>query len=312
MDFEVGEMIELEKTYKKVNAPFGYFGSKNKLAFQLCEDLPPHNCWVEAFCGSSALTLAKTPAPIEVINDINYDIINLFRQLRSNHEALCEQIRLTPYASEELLNSRKYNDNDNELERARKFLVQSMMAINGVFGKQRSGFSVSNSYSRNLIEARVNRWYNLPERLIQVVDRLKRTRIENRDAISLLEKFSNRPATLVYLDPPYLGDRTNGYEDDANDLDFHRSLLKQANRSKCMIFLSGYENELYNSLLTEKRGWKVKRIETSTKDSKGNSHARTEVVWMNKHFVKASMTNKIPIRLTKKEKQDKKINPERK
>ena len=52
--------IKDKKGLKKVNAPFGYFGSKNKIALQLCAELPPHNCWVEAFCGSAALTLRKT------------------------------------------------------------------------------------------------------------------------------------------------------------------------------------------------------------------------------------------------------------
>ena len=70
-----------KKPSKKINVPFGYFGSKNKIALQLCSDLPPHNCWVEAFCGSAALTLRKEAAPIEIINDIDGDIINLFRQL---------------------------------------------------------------------------------------------------------------------------------------------------------------------------------------------------------------------------------------
>ena len=71
-----------EKTNsKKISPPFGYFGSKNKIALALCGNLPPHNCWVEAFCGSAAVTLRKKPAPIEIINDVDSEIINLFEQL---------------------------------------------------------------------------------------------------------------------------------------------------------------------------------------------------------------------------------------
>ena len=115
---------------KKINAPFGYFGSKNKIALQLCSELPPHNCWVEAFCGSAAITLRKEPAPIEVINDIDNEIVNFFEQLRNNHDALCNAIELTPYAEEELYSARIHLDDLSNLERARRFLVQSMMAIN--------------------------------------------------------------------------------------------------------------------------------------------------------------------------------------
>lgn len=296
---------------KKINAPFGYFGSKNKIALQLCSDLPPHNCWVEAFCGSAAVTLRKVPAPIEVINDVDNEIVNFFEQLRNNHEALCQAIELTPYAEEELNKARTPIEGLSELERARRFLVQSMMAINGLFGEAKGGFSYSDSYSRNGHDARVNRWNNLPERLKLVVSRLKKVRIENKDALKLLQKYKKRPATLIYLDPPYLGERTNGYNKDANDREFHKKLLEFSNQAMCMIFISGYENELYNSILTTQNGWEKKIIETSTKDSKGNAHQRTEVVWMNKHYIKALKEKKIPVELTEKESKEGKVNPVR-
>lgn len=309
---EIVENIEVRKKQKKINAPFGYFGSKNKIALQLCAELPPHNCWVEAFCGSASLTLRKTQAEIEVINDIDGEIVNLFEQLRNNHKKLCALLELTPYAEQELMDARKKAKKINQIERARRFLVQSMMAINGVFGEQPGGFSYSDSYTRNGHDARVNRWNNLPNRLIPAVERLKNVRVENKDARKLLKKYLKRPATLVYLDPPYFADRTNGYNKEANDEKFHTELLKIANSAKCMIFISGYDNDLYNSLLTQKKGWRTKKIETHTKDSKGTIHARTEVVWMNKHFLSALKNNQVPITLTKKEKQQGKINPERK
>ena len=296
---------------KKINAPFGYFGSKNKIALQLCSELPPHNCWVEAFCGSAAITLRKEPAPIEVINDIDNEIVNFFEQLRNNHDALCNAIELTPYAEEELYSARIHLDDLSNLERARRFLVQSMMAINGLFGQAKGGFSYSDSYSRNNNDARVNRWNNLPERLKLVVSRLKKIRIENKDALKLLQKYKNRPATLVYLDPPYLGERTSGYNKDANDVDFHKKLLEFSNNAKCMIFISGYENDLYSSLLTIENGWERKTIQTVTKGVQGKSHDRTEVVWMNKHYIKALREQKVPIELTEKERKEGKVNPER-
>jgi DNA adenine methylase len=305
----IDENIIIKK--RKINAPFGYFGSKNKIALQLCTHLPPHNCWVEAFCGSAALTLRKNAAPIEVINDIDNEIVNLFEQLRDNHKELCEKIELTPYAEQELISARVKVNGLSNIERARRFLVQSMMAINGVFGEERGGFSYSDSYSRNGHDARVNRWNNLPARLEMVVTRLKGIRIENRDARKLIAKYLNRPATLLYLDPPYLGDRTNGYTKDANDENFHKELLELSNKAKCMIFISGYENDLYNKILSEKKGWVKKTIETITKDATGQSHDRTEVVWMNKHFRMALESGEVPITLTDKERKQGKVNPER-
>lgn len=278
---------------------------------QLCKKLPPHSCWVEAFCGSAALTFAKEPAPIEVINDINDNIINVFKQLRENHDDLVNKIRLTPYSRKELELARIINSDDNDIERARKFLIQSMMAINGIFGKERGGFSYSESYSRSNKEARVNRWYNLPVRLEKVVERLRSVRIENIDAIKLIKKYINRPATLIYLDPPYLGDRTQGYTNDLNDINYHNKLLELVNNAKCMIFISGYTHELYNLQLNKNNGWTKKTLNTSIKNSKGMQFNRTEVIWMNKWYNQALETNRIPIELTEKEIKYNKINPER-
>src|SRR3954462_4340957 len=111
-------IIENDPKMKKVNAPFGYFGSKNKIALQLCTHLPPHNCWVEAFCGSAALTMRKSPAPIEIINDIDHQIVNFFDQLRNNQEELCRVVALTPYAEQELVNARINGHELNNLEKA--------------------------------------------------------------------------------------------------------------------------------------------------------------------------------------------------
>ncbi len=188
--------------WRPLKAPFGYYGGKQRLASRLVENLPIHNAWVEAFCGSAALTLAKRPAPIEVINDINGEVVNFFRQLRNNSSELRQLISLTPYARDELKLARHRETQLTDLERARRFYVAAMMAINGSFGKASGGFSISNSYARREMEARVSRWTAMPNHLELITERLRQVRIENKDAIELFRDFMNRPATLVYLDPP--------------------------------------------------------------------------------------------------------------
>lgn len=291
--------------------PFGYFGSKHKLALPLIKHIPPHNAWVDAFCGSAAVTLAKLPAQIEIINDINGEIVNFFRQLRLNSHKLCREIVLTPYARGELYAARLYKNKLFSLERARRFLVSSMMAINGVFGDEKGGFSYSNSYTRNGKEARVSRWYNLPVRLEAIVERLRNIRIENMDARNLIKKFLDRPATLLYLDPPYLTERTQGYEFDQNNEKFHRELLRLVCNAKCMVMISSYNSELYESILTRKHGWKQIKIATHTQGSNGKRMQRTEILWLNKFCVSAKRTQTIPIVLTKKEIDMGKVNPVR-
>ena len=188
-----------------------------------------------------------------------------------------------------------------------------MMTINATIGNPTgSGFSFSQSYTRAGREARVNRWYNLPERLSQVVERLRSVRVENRDAREILEMFSDRPATLIYLDPPYFVSRYHRYSTETNDEIFHRELLEICCKARCMILLSGYDNALYSKLLSSKNGWTRLTLQATTRDTKGRDYPRTEVLWKNKHYLKAERTGRVPIRLSAKEKAEKKINPLRK
>lgn len=290
---------------------FGYFGSKLRIAAKMHDKLPPHNAWVELFCGSAAMTLAKSPAPIEVINDINGEIVNFYQQLRDHGDDLLRKIELTPYARAELELSRTSSDQISKLERARRFFVAAMMAVNGSFGAAKGGFSLSNSYSRNGFEARVNRWNSMPEYLLTVVDRLKTARIENKNAVVLFREFCNRPATLIYLDPPYLGKRAKGYDHDANSEEFHEGLLKAVKKAKCMIFISGYDSDLYNDLLTKRDGWRRETLEAITKGNNGKCFARSEVIWFNQVYREARRTRQLPLMLGKKEQKNRKLNPTR-
>ncbi|MBW3596895.1 MAG: DNA adenine methylase [Planctomycetes bacterium] len=301
----------LPKGGEPAKAAFAYYGAKQRLARQIASMLPRHNAWVEGFCGSAALTLAKPAAPIEVINDLDGEIVNVFRQLRDHSDALCRLVALTPYSSEEFECCRKADPSAPPLERARRFLVRTMMIVNGSVDGTKNGFSYSQSYARQHREARVNRWYNLPDRLKAVVERLRGVRIECRDARELMEAFVDRPATLVYLDPPYFTKRRHGYVIDAKDEDFHRALLQVCLDSRCMILLSGYDNKLYRSLLTKKAGWSAHKIETHTRDTTGKDYARTEVLWTNVVYTRALESGRVPIRLSKKERADGKINPQR-
>jgi DNA adenine methylase len=300
-------------------SPFGYFGAKQRIAMQIAKILPPHNAWVEVFCGSAAVTMAKRPAEIEIINDADLQIVNVFRQLRNHSTKLIRLVELTPYARsefEEVYRATTKKPKESRLEQARRFLVAAMMTVNGASGTngtgiRHSGFSYSQAYSRNGQEARVHRWNSLPDRLQAVVQRLKHVRVERRDARELLEMFVNRPATLAYLDPPYLTDRSHGYKIDANEKKFHEELLELCVKAKCMILISGYSNPLYSSYLTKDNGWERLRIETHTRNTKGKDFARTEILWTNRFFAKARAIGRVPIRLSAAEKANHKINPVR-
>ncbi len=314
MTFENYEHAETGANLKEIKPSkpaFGYYGSKQRISKSIIDLLPPHNAWVEVFCGSAAITLAKKPAQIEVINDLDSNITNIFKQLRTNHEKLIDAIRLTPYSREEFLNAKVIEATDNDLERARKFIITCMMTVNATVGGHACGFSFSNSYSRNSKEARVNRWNNLTDRIENVVNRINNVRVEHLDARKIVKMFSDRPATLMYLDPPYFVKRSHNYPVDEKEADFHEELLDLCCKSNSMIMISHYDNRLYRKFLNRKSGWKSKTIAAVTANTSGKDLHRKEIVWMNEAFIKAKASNKVPIRLNEKERKNKKINPSR-
>lgn len=296
---------------RPIGSPFGYYGSKLRVAARVLADLPPHNAWVEAFCGSAALTLAKTPAPIEIINDVDGEIVNFFRQLRAHWRAMKRQLLLTPYSREEFLYARNREKGITDIERARRFFITAMMAINGSFGKKAGGFSFSNSYTRRGMEARVSRWTAAVHDLDRIVERLRSVRVEHRNALHLIKDFGDRPASLIYLDPPYLAKRVQGYDHDAWPAAKHAALLDALNAMRCMILISGYSSPLYHEHLSRTRGWSERTIATSTRGHNGRDFGRTESIWSNQAYRDAQRRGRVPVCLTSTERQQKKVNPPR-
>lgn len=116
----------------------------------------------------------------------------------------------------------------------------------------------------------VKNWNELPDRLLNIINRLKGVQIENRPAIELIKRF-NSEKVLIYADPPYLINtrKKNIYKYEMTDQE-HEELLETLLQHKGPVIISGYDNDMYNKYL---KGWEkfqknnlaeygLKRIET--------------------------------------------------
>lgn len=90
--------------------------------------MPEHKSYLEPFFGSGAVLFKKSPSKIETINDLDDDIVNLFTVLRKWPDELKEAISLTPYSRTEYNNAFHGTSEQNEVERARKFMVRSLQS----------------------------------------------------------------------------------------------------------------------------------------------------------------------------------------
>ena len=96
-----------------------YYGGKFRLAPWIIGHFPVHECYVEPFGGAMSVLLRKAPARYEVYNDLDREVVNLFRVLRERPEEFIRAIELTPYSRAEQLLAFEPAPED-ELERARE------------------------------------------------------------------------------------------------------------------------------------------------------------------------------------------------
>lgn len=248
-----------------------YPGSKWRISDWIISHFPEHKVYCEPFFGSGAVFFNKTPSYIETINDIDGNIVNLFRVIREYPEQLARLIEATPFARDEFLNC--YEKSEDPLEQARRTLV-----------RYHQSFGTSNSSKKSWRNVQTyggprtaTMWNCLPGRFAECCERLKEAQIENIDAIQLIRRY-NDEHTLIYCDPPYLRGlrKRNMYHYEVSD-EYHMELLNVAKNSKSMIVISGYDNELYNRTLS---GWYTDQKQTTAQ----MGLRRTEKIWANFEF----------------------------
>lgn len=258
-----------------MRAVFRYPGSKWGLAEWIIGHFPAdyeNMVYVEPFAGSAAVFFNKRPGIIETVNDLNGDVVNLFRVLRDFPEQLINRIKLTPYSREEFKLS--YEPTDDPVEKARRFMVRTTQSIGG---KTDAGWR---NHRQPRIGGTACKWNGLAETLDIAAGRLKGNttnlvQIENTDALTLIRKH-NYPEVLMYLDPPYVKStrRTQKLYDHEMDEEGQVRMLDLIAESRAKIILSGYQSELYDEKL---RGWHKDTAQTKTTAN----DIVTETIWMN-------------------------------
>lgn len=258
-----------------------YFGGKWQLRHWIISHLPEHRFYAEPFAGAASVLLAKSPAPKgEIINDLNQEVLNLFRVMRDQEQSsrLMELLEWTPYAQAEWRDAKEPSDDPVEI--ARRMVVRSFMGIevSGI-ASTGTGFRMGNvdlsrfdQCGQRTFRNCAKDWSGWKDSLHAIRERLSEVMIYEKDALEFIGLMDS-PECLIYVDPPYHhGTRSaTRYSVEFSD---HQALVARLLECRAMVVLSGYQCEEYAPL--EAAGWV--RID---KDYRANMsiERRTECLW---------------------------------
>lgn len=242
-----------------------YQGGKYRIAPWIISYFPQHKIYCEPFGGGASVLMRKERSATEIYNDLSTRLVTIFKVLRDPEKSqeLKRMLELTPWSRQEYYESFDCDEeNERDVEKARKFLVRAFMGISsGSLHKPPNGFSTQIPKD-NYIAAQPLAWVTYPKMIPAFCARLKGVIIENRDAERVIKQFDT-DQTLHYVDPPYLLETWRKSDQKAYtscyiDTD-HERLLNLLKTVKGYVVLSGYDSELYRDTLVD---WRVEKKET--------------------------------------------------
>lgn len=253
-----------------------YCGGKQRMVPFILPIIPEHKTYVEPFCGGAALFFAKQLAKVNVLNDINGNLISIYRAYADPRIAgrLIRRLEFLPQ-SEELYKEAKTKLLEEDL------IVEDRAFYSFILYNQSFGGIVGGGYahSRDNTESSRNKSKTARERIITQINHLKNCKIFQRDAGYLID-FYDAPDTLFYLDPPYIN-TTQKYNNKKKVYTIE-DLANLANKIKTVkgkVIISHYVTddvkEIFNFLDIHTK------VTKQTLNKKSFSQARLEGVWTN-------------------------------
>jgi len=208
-----------------------WLGGKRRLADKLIPLFPQHECYVEVFCGGAALYFLKHPSPVEVLNDINGDLVSLYRVLTHHLEEFVRQFKWA-LSSRQVFEWQKMTRPETltDIQRAARFYYLQHHAFGGKVDGQNYG-TATTAPMINLLR--------IEESLSAAHLRLSQgTNVENLHWLTCMERY-DRKHTFFYCDPPYW--ETEGY---GVDFDFQQYLnmanFMRTSKGKVMVSINDH------------------------------------------------------------------------
>lgn len=262
----------------------GYYGGKNRICDMLNNLMPQSKIFIEPFVGSGSTILNRERGEIEIVNDYDPAIANLYKMLadKDSGKELLEKMFQLPYDEELFKMAREHQRENfkkiNDIDKALLTFVLVSQSFNNTRKQFSRGTYNTESYQRKIRT-------NLPK----IYERLQGVQVFNKDALDIIKEVADNPDVQMYLDPPYLHSLRGKGADKVyfKEMEYikHVRILEEIQNAKCRILLSGYhadKDDLYDTYLLS-HGWKSQELAKVIKSSqrKVERDIASEWVWFN-------------------------------
>ncbi|MBL3587443.1 DNA adenine methylase [Rhodovulum sulfidophilum] len=247
-------------------------GGKKALHRRIIERIEaiPHRTYVEPFLGMGGVFLRRSWRPrLEVANDLNGEITNLFRVLQRHYPQLMEVMRFQITSRREFERLRACDPATlTDLERAARFLYLQRLAFGGQLG---GIFAVQPGCGPRFSLARIGPLLDAAH------TRLDGVVFENLPWQEVLARYDG-PQALFYLDPPYWGGEDD-YGKGLFDRDQFAELAERLGRIKGAFVLSINDRPEIRDLFG---AFRIEEVRLTYSVSKSGATAARELIIANR------------------------------
>lgn len=244
-------------------------GGKSRLAKHIIARIPAHTCYVEPFAGAAWVLFQKKESKAEVINDINKDVVTLYRCIQWHLEEFVRYFKWALVSRDEFERLKKAApDTLTDIQRSARFYYLQQACYGGRIHNPTFGYGRERASKLNLLR--------IEEYLSAAHLRLARVYVECLPYAELIHRYDS-PGTFYYVDPPYWDCETYYGTGIFSREDFAK-LASQLQNIKGKFLLSLNDTQGVRDTFAT---FKIETITTKYSCSKGHNTPATELLISN-------------------------------
>ena len=132
-------------------------GGKRRLAKQIIPHVEGYRTYVEPFAGGAVIFFMKEASPVEVINDLNGELVNLYGIVKYHLDEFVRHFRWAIVSREEFIMAKRVDPGTlTDVQRAARFYYLQKLAFGGKVSGQTFGTAKTSPPKLNLLDTSKN------------------------------------------------------------------------------------------------------------------------------------------------------------